>query len=351
MANLTITAYYTRKLIKYGGLLLAVVLLLQWSIAAALSAYKKAHPPEEIPTVRFKKLAPIIFPQKEFDKKQFTFELPGDELPKAPKLLPVFVVYRSVKTLLALDEDTKTARAFGFIGDPVEISNGIYRFRNDTLNQTLTMNVLDGSFNLQYPYSSDQLLANPESMPTKEQAVGYASSFLTGGGRLYDDLRDGVKETSYFKMSFDKLEPMLAANGSNIMRVDFFRKPITFLKNDYKIMSSDYKKASVSILVTGSGVDGKRIVDVNYKYANIDRESFSTYPIKTPAQAQADLVAGNYWPARNNITKSIAINNIYLAYFEPSTLTNYMQPVYVFEDDKASFVAYVSAVADNWISQ
>lgn len=327
------------------------VLVLQWSIAAAFSAYRKAHPPEDVPTIKFKRLTPIVFPQKEFDKKQFTFELPNDELPKAPKILPVFVVYRSVKTLLALDEDTKTARAFGFTGDPTEVSNGIYQFKNDSLSQTLTMNVLDGSFNLQYPYLNDQLLANPESMPTREQAMTYASSFLAGGGRLYDDLRDGEKETSYFKITFDKLEPMLAANGSNIMRVDFFRKPITFLKTDYKIMSADYKKASVSILVTGSGVDGKRIVDVNYKYANIDRESYSTYPIKTPSQAQADLVAGNYWPARNNIAKSIAIHDVYLAYFEPSTLTNYMQPVYVFEDDKANFVAYVPAIVDKWINQ
>ena len=114
------------------------------------------------------------------------------------------------------------------------------------------------------------------------------------------------------------------------------------------MLSSDVNSASVSVLVSGSQTEGRRIVQVDYKYANIDRELFSTYPIKTSAQAWADLVAGNYWPASDVDGNAVTIRNMYLAYFEPVTLTNYLQPIYVFEGDK-NFVAYVPAVTNNYI--
>jgi len=40
----------------------------------------------------------------------------------------------------------------------------------------------------------------------------------------------------------------------------------------------------------------------------------------------------------------VTIRNIYLAYFEPVTLTNYLQPIFVFEGDN-NFVAYVPAIS------
>ena len=48
------------------------------------------------------------------------------------------------------------------------------------------------------------------------------------------------------------------------------------------------------------------------------------------------------------IPDEIIIRKIYLAYFEPATLTNYLQPVFVFEGDD-NFVAYVSAVTDKYV--
>jgi hypothetical protein len=104
----------------------------------------------------------------------------------------------------------------------------------------------------------------------------------------------------------------------------------------------------VSVLVSGSQLEGKRIVEVNYKYANIDREMYSTYPIKTTEEAWNELKAGNYWPASDVNGIDVAINNVYLAYFEPVSLTNYLQPIYVFEGNQ-DFVAYVPAITDKYI--
>jgi hypothetical protein len=133
---------------------------------------------------------------------------------------------------------------------------------------------------------------------------------------------------------------------ANLIRVDFFRKN---LGDDVQVVSTEIGKASVSVLVSGSSVAAKKIVEVNYRHVEVDTSaaSSSTYPIKTSEEAFADLKKGDYWPASDNDAKDVVIRKIYLAYFEPVNLTQFLQPVYVFEGDN-DFVAYVRAITDKY---
>lgn len=311
----------------------------------AIRAYIAAHPPYIPPDVKFGILPKTVFPEKTFDKKIFTAELPNDTFPKFNDQARVYVITRPNSTFLALEQDTKSAKELGFISKPVEMKYGIYEFKNDTLNQTLTMNVLDGSFQLKYPYATDQLLLTPASMPTKEDAIVLAKQYLDRGGKYPSDLDEENRKLSYWKIGFDGLKSVSSLSEANIIRVDFFRK---VLEGDFKIISPDINSASISVLVSGAQTEGKKIVEINYKHANIDRELFSTYPIKTSEQAWKDLTSGNYWPESDTGANAVTIRKIYLAYFEPISLTNYLQPIYVFEGDN-NFVAYVTAVTDKYI--
>ena len=116
-----------------------------------------------------------------------------------------------------------------------------------------------------------------------------------------------------------------------------------------KLVSANFGQASVSVLVSGSRTEAKRIIEVNFKDVNIDRESYSTYPIKTSEEAINSLKTGNYWTAKDVSNKNVVIRKMYLAYFEPTTLTNYLQPIFVFEGDNG-FVAYVPAINSSYIS-
>jgi len=343
--TLTYTAYVSRKIIKYGGVGIGVFTLTYMLIAAGIAAYLKAHPPYIAPDVKFGILPKTVFPDKKFTKKNFVSELPSDTFPKFNDQAKVYLITRPDNTFLALDQDTVTAKDLGFVNKPKEVRYGIYEFKNDTLNQTLTMNVLDGSYVMKYPYENDQLLLNPEKMPSKDEAINAAKGFLAGANKYPADLADGEKKVSYWKISFDGLKSVSSLSEANIIRVDFFRKTLT---DELKLVSSDVNSASVMVLVTGSQTEGRRIVEVNYKYTNVDREIFSTYPIKTAEQAWNDLKIGNYWPASDIEKNDVTIRQMYLAYFEPVSLTNYLQPIYVFEGD-GNFVAYVPAVTDKWI--
>lgn len=342
--SLTYTAYVSRNIIKYGGASLVAFTVLWMITAGALKAYQAAHPPYIPPTVRYGKLPGIVFPEKQFDKSTFSLELPNDAKPKFSDQAKVYVVYRPNNSFLALEYDKKTAKDLGFSDEPTEIQQGVYEFKNNNLNKILTMNVLNGSFKISYPYLTDQLLLTPDHVPAKDEAIETASEFLKNANKFLPDLAEGEKKVSFWKIEFDGLKPVSSQAEAQVARVDFYRKNL----EDLKIVTADLERAPVSILISGSLVENKKIIEVDYKYTTIDRESFSTYPIKTLDQALEELNNGNYWLASKTTPSNVVIRKIYLAYFEPVTLTNYMEPVFVFEGD-GGFMGYVPAVANSYI--
>lgn len=345
MASLTHTAYVSRNIIKFGGVGVLGVVGIYWILGILWTAYLAANPPYVAPTVRFGILPKIIFSQKTIDKaKTFTLELPNDAFPKFKDQANVYVIYRSKSVIGALEEAKKTASLVGFKSQPVEMSTGIYEFDDNLSNRKLTINALADSFILRYDYLNDQTLLNPVNMPSKDGALSQAKGFLSQAGKLYKDLDEGTSTISYWKIGFGALSEVKGLTDANIIRIDLFRKQPDSEKS---IVSESLDKSSVSVLVSGSDVVAKRIVEVNYKYVNIDDSAPSTYPIKTAEVAFSDLKSGYYWPAKDVSSSSITIRKVSLAYFEPITPAQFLQPVYVFEGD-GGFVAYVPAVTEKY---
>ena len=341
--SLTQTAYTSRKIIKFGGIGLIAISLF-WNISIFLvKAYKKAHPQYIPPTISYGILPKITFLEQKTEPKTFTLELPNDEIPTFSDQARVYIIYRPNTTFLALEEDKKTAANFGFSMKPVEVKPGIYEFRDDVVNKILTVHVLDGDFNMRYPYLTDQLLLVSEDLPTKDKAVEIASGFLSQGNKLTDDLKNGQKRVTYWKIQNGAITATESQSQANAVRVDLFRADL----NDFKLLSSNYDKTSVSILISGSKTEARKIIEFNFKDISIDRESYSTYPIKTAQEAINNLNSGNYWTTVDVENKTVIIRRMYLAYYEPNALTNYLQPIYVFEGDNG-FVAYIPAIKSEY---
>lgn len=341
--SLTYTAYMSRNIIKYGGIGIISFVFLWTVITSGYKAYRAIHPVYVAPTQKYGLLPDIVFPEKEKTEKKFSFEFANDTIPEFSDQARVYIIYRPDSSFLALENDKKTAEKFGFKNEPATTeTTGVYQFKNEDLNKTLTMNVLDGSFKLTYPYTKDQLLLNPIKMPNKTEAISMASSFLETGDKLSEDLKNGEKKVNYWKIENEALKAASSQADSNVARVDFYRSKL----NDLDIVSKDIGQASVSVLVSGSDVVDKKILEVDFKDLNIDSESFSTYPIKTANEAIEDLKSGNYWAASDVSTTDVVIRKIYMAYFEPVTLTNYLQPIFIFEGDN-NFVAYVPAIKES----
>lgn len=343
--SLTHTAYASRQLIKYGGSFLIAFVIL-WSIGSmAYKAYRLAHPIYIAPTVKYGMLPKIVFPENNFEKKNFTFEFTNDRVPTFSDQAKVYIIYRSTTKIIALEQGKEIARQFGFEDEPLEVKEGVYEFKNEKTNKILTMDVLAGDFKFKFPYLEDESVLEAKNVPDKTKAIEIAKSFLESGQKFTEDLQNGEQEISYWNIVDGKLNKVLAQSEAHIVKVDFYRKK---LDDKFDITSAKIGEAPVSVWVSGSDIKDKEIVEANFKYANIDRESFSTYPIKTVEQVMTELQSGNYWSSSDIPEKQVIIRNIELIYYEPITLTQYVQPLYIFKGDN-NFSAFVPAILDSYV--
>jgi hypothetical protein len=188
------------------------------------------------------------------------------------------------------------------------------------------------------------MLLTPDKMPSQSEAILIATKFLENGEKYTEDLENGEKEVTYWNIEGDSLKPVSSQSEANVAKVDFYREEL----DGKSVLSSNFGRASVSILVSGSKLEAKKIIGVNFKDMSINKESYSTYPIKTSQDIIDSLNSGNYWIAQDATSDSVVVRKIYLAYFEPINLTNYLQPIFVAEGDN-NFVAYMPAISSSQI--
>jgi hypothetical protein len=115
-------------------------------------------------------------------------------------------------------------------------------------------------------------------------------------------------------------------------------------------MTANPTEANVWALISGASNKSQQIIAAEYHYFPVDETQFSTYPLKTPAEAFDELQTGTPFIADLGTNKdgaSLKIRRIYLAYFDPDTECDFYQPIYVFEGDNG-FIAYVPAVASDY---
>jgi len=350
MATLTQTAITTRKVLKYGALLLVAIFILKmtWDVGKVL--WKKIHPsPPPPPTVAFGKLPKLKFSEKETFKLTSRLETIQGALPKLPDVGRVYFMPQKPPNLLALDRAKQKARKMGFTGQPENIGNTNYRWTSSTAPPTtLEMEINSGNFHLRYQYENDQDLLVQKNLPTNEQAAQEAKSFLQTNGLLTDDLATGSAEFNYLRYVSPDLLPATSLSEADFVRVNLFRADL----NDLRIFPPNPKEALVSFLFSGNRENYKRIIEINYTYYPIDRNTSATYPLKPVNDAWQELQAGDGDIANlgQNKDKDITIRQIYLTYYDSEEPQTFLQPIYVFEGDN-NFFGYVPAIALEWTEQ
>jgi len=262
--------------------------------------------------------------------------------PNLPDRANVYFMPQPGPNLLAADLAKERARKIGFDQEPTRLSPTLYRFEGKTDPPTvLELDIIFGNFKLSYPYQTDQELFNVDHLPPASQAISLAKNFLAAFESLPSDLAEDKAVVDYLRFDGEKLVPVVAFSEAQFLRVNLFRKSL----DDLPVLPPNPKQSLVNLLLSCSPDSRKKIVEVNYTYNQIERQTFSAYPLKSSAQAWQELQAGQGYIANlgRNESKKIAIRRIYLAYFEPPTPQKFLQPIFVFEGDN-DFYAYVAAV-------
>jgi len=350
MANLTQTAYYTRRGLLFGGIAFIGILILRASITLGVTIYKQLNPaPPPPPTVAFGKLPPLSFPDSDFSNENLSFQLETIEggLLQLDSIGKVYFMPKKEPSLTALDEARQKASNLGFSSSPEAVDKFIYRWIKQTpLPKVLTINVNSSNFVVSYPYTNDQEILNAKHLPSTQQAAQETKSFLSQKGFLPDDLATGSAEFVYLRFDPPNLVEVNSLSEADFLRVNLFRSDL----DNLRIMPPNPKKSLISLLFSGARSTDKRIVGVDYFYFPIDQETFATYPLKPVTAAWEELKSGQGYLAHigKNTTSQAVIRRVSLGYFDSKLPQNFLQPIYIFQGDD-NFFAYVSALASEWV--
>jgi len=351
MATLTETAYWTRKIFKFGTIALVAFIVLRTTLKIGSNIWRQFHPPPPPPpTVSFGKLPKLVFPEENLplEKTKISFKLETIQggLPKLPQVGKVYFMPQRNPNLLALDRANALAQKLGFRVQPQALSETLYRWVSQTTpTTTLEMDINNLSFHLVYDYNQDQEILTSKNLPNNQQAAQEAKNFLVSNGLLEEDLANGTAEFEYLRFGAPQPIPAPSLSEADLVRVNLFRANL----DNLKILPPNPKKSLISFLFSGARTPGKRIVEIIYTYFPVEKEIFGTYPLKPITQAWNELQSGQGYIANlgQNENGQITIRQVYLAFYDSSSPQNYLQPIYVFEGDK-EFFGYVSAIDPKW---
>jgi len=352
MSNLTETAYYTRKALKFGSIALVFFLVIRAIISAGIAYWKQKNPPPPPPaTVAFGKIPAIKFPNTGTNPPFYPrLETIDNKLPQFPNMVNVYFIPQQTSYNLFTEERTKSwAQGIGFTSEPTKVDAYHFIYKTQGIPQTtLKLSVLEGNFSLKYDYQNDLTLVGIKNPPNKDQAIAEAKRFLEQADSLTANLANGSQEVVFLKFVPPNVEKAIAFSEADFSLVNFFRANL----NGLRVMPPSPQKSLVSVLLSGSDNQQKRILEVNYTHYTINESTSATYPLKTIDKAWEELQKNQVYLANfgQNFDGQVVIRKVYLAYFDPPDEQKFVEPIYVFEGDR-DFIGYVAALDPQFIAE
>ncbi len=355
MANLTESARVARKAIKYGAMGFVGISLLWYLGIAGIKLYKTyfpAAPPA--PLAGFGELSKIIFPQ-ESGRPEVLLELPTGVIPTFPDRMTVYHSPLNRSSFLSANKAIEQAAKLGFTFRPQEVSKTEYVWDNqDQLSSRLTIDIVSEDFELTRRWQNNPGLAKLVIFKSDAQVLSAAVGILRRSEVFPDDIL-GEERIDYLRADSGQLVPALSLSEADFVQIDFYRKNVEEIELETKEVLASYpfyrpvpKKGLIRLIMSGSEDPYEKLILFINNYQAVDYTRFSTYPIKTGAQAWDEINNGEGFVTEESpTTGTIKIRRMFLGYYDGG-VDNYTMPIYIFLGDK-NFVAYVSAITDEWL--
>lgn len=332
----------TAKLTKTTLLVSAVIFVV--SLSGWLSFqfwytnyYLPSKPPVIIPPeVKFGVLPKLQLPNSNVSSSNFSYSLDTEtgELPTGfPDLVKVYFVPQLGTSLLASEKARDIAKSLEFTGEPETIDSTAYRIR-DGKGGSIVIDANTGNFKFNREVASSS--ANPQTQPLKDKD-GLSTdfkSFLQKSGLL----KAGLSQER-LQVDFEKF----VEQDSSFAEVSIFPADI----DELKVVTPTFNKGLVQATISRLSPNETKYTKMVYAYWEPDRQNSSTYPIKTAETAFAELKGGKGTVIIEPKQVKVSLTSVYLAYYEPETYPQYLQPVYVFEG--GNFVAYIPAITEQYL--
>lgn len=349
--TLTQVAYVGRLAIKFGSIGLVVLIFGRILLNATVNFWVATHPaPPPPPTVGFGILPAIRFPsQTEQDKpKGYKLETPTGRFPYFGDRAKVFLMVRSVPSLLADQRVKEIAANYGFVFQPTPLDARTYRWNKTApLQATLQMDIQNYTFSLTTNFLSKPELLAKKNLPGDDQAVQLVKSFIAAGQEIPNDIATASGHVSYLKSLGGELAPAVSFSDADFLQVDINRTPVDGNKEMY---TPEGTKGIAHAVISGALSGRDQIVDLQYKYQEVDYSERHTYPLRSVQSAWQVLQAGEGFIANRGTSETAIIRDVYIGYFDSFEEQEYLQPIYIFAGDDG-FLGYVSAIDPRFIQQ
>ena len=336
----------TQLVLKWGGVALGIILLIFIGIRLpALIMGLFASPPA--PEASFGKLPPIPFPNQTKEAITYSLDTISGSLPTFSDRTRVYKTISNPPTLLGLDKTRKKVSKIGFSSSGTQVSEDTYRWENLTksFSGTITMNIFSSDFTLSSSYLSSETLQLFSKSDERNSAVDVAKTFIKNMSLFPQDIDESKTKTTLYSVANMTIVPTSKISNTKIVKVDFFQKDLNGLPIYY-----DKGGSSTIDFLIGKENKIMRVVEARFFHKDIS-EIFSAYALKTAEQAYSELQQGQayiaYKPAN---AVSFIIKKVFLGYYAGENPQEFMMPIVIFEGND-NFLAYVSAVRDEWVSK
>lgn len=347
MATLTETAYFGRKFINIGAIVIAVLLALRLVIGLATGIWRQLFPPPPPPATLAFGTLPVPSAQINIATPSgaitYTIETIDGGFPAAPNTVKVYFMPPTAASFGSFDRMKALAAKMGFTDVPLRNGLTVWHF-TDTGNplRTLDIDELSSNFRLVYNYVSDVSIFASKNFTSSDQAINTGKGFFDGLGVLPSTFKTGIPAAYFFKFDSGTLVPTTSLSNADAISVTFNRSDI----DQMPVVSPDFRQGLVSVLISGSSDPKKQLLEARFFSASVDSQNWGTYPVITASVAFDTLKAGKaiFASLPTPLSNAISVRKVYLAYLDPYPAQSFLQPVWVFSDEKG-FVAYVPAVA------
>lgn len=375
------TADAIKKVGIWGGLGIGVIVLIMSFFRVGDFAKKLLYPDKiAAPNEAFGALPPIKFTQNITDQKlTYTLNTISGSLPDFPDRLRVYPLVHKVPNLLNLQDTKNKVRTMGLINDAgvpfpeIPLGNANYEwYEYNGLRRKVIFNIVTFNFRMTSDYLSIPSVLDAQNLPTTENAIKLAQSFLQQIQLWPDDIDltktqkpdpSIVYETGpqIYSIQGGVLTPATSFSKTQVIRVDIYQKNVDYnltaaypgsnnkpqtVKMSLPILYPHPPYSTMSFWIASS-IYSSGVMSAEFLHQTIDTTAKeATYPIKTAQQAFDELKAGKAYIANYYAQdKQVLINNVYLAYYLGEQDQEYMTPIIVFEGPKG-FLAFVSAISD-----
>jgi hypothetical protein len=332
----------TKTIIKWFAIALGIIFLFSMGIKLLIFAKDLFIPPPP-PTATFGKLPPIAFPNQAKRNITYSINTLTGYLPTLSDRAKVYKITNNPPTLLSLENARAKVVRVGFTSPGTQISEDTYQWTiQDAIQRKITMNIYSSNFKLSSSYLSAKTLGAYSGTDDANNAIKTAKSFLLNMYLFPSDIDESKTKITPYSIESNSLIPAEKITKAKIVKVDFFQKDMNNLPIYYEKGAS----TTFDFLVGKNGE--QQILEATYIHKDISDVS-STYAIKTAQEAYSELQNGKVYIIDNDQnTANVTIKNVYLGYYIGEVDQNFLMPIIVFEGSN-NFLAYVSAVRDEWI--